>query len=208
MSHDSTDTLLHYTGLSDIGVDAVDVWFSEVYGNDTEFTKDFGVTHHYQFGGQTDGVGYAYGNFVPVLFGAEVSFGQSDVLAWIPQDKSIRAVVHSPIPVPEYYSQFIHLVLCNYFGLCAPDGVEVSPAPTTTGLQVIIHDERTSLRFASEEVASVDVMNSIGITVFASSLGQSKPEIELPVTLPSGVYFSRVRSGAGMQVKAFAIVQK
>ena len=200
------DSLLwHYLGLKAESQDGVYAYFDIVRGVDSEFTVGIGISQGFQTAYEPNTY-FLYGDIFPVLFGKESS-GENDIIAWIPSNLSLRAVMHHTVTA-NYYSVFLRRVLCNYFGLCSPDIVEPTPMPTMGYLQVVIGDDRTSIRLVGEESANLDVINLLGITVFHSHLSMNKPQIELPNTLPGGVYFARARTAAGTVVKAFVLLQK
>jgi hypothetical protein len=206
---DPQDTLWHFLGLSQEGLDELEDGYISFFGVDSEFTRGLNVSNTNDHVEETY---YPIGNFIPVLLGEEFGFGQDDVFAWIPDDTSIYAVMdHYPYPYftsyysAEYYAPFLTRVLCDYFGLCTDAVHESPPGKAALTMRVIYDGTRTDLQISGEEASEVDVSNALGVIVFRATAQAGTSLVELPATLPDGFYFARVESGSGTSVQSFAI---
>jgi len=204
---DPQDTLWHFLGLLQEGLDELEDGYILFFGVDSEFTRGVEIPNA---GDHVEETYYPIGNIIPVLFGEEFSFGQDDVFAWIPNDTALHVVMnHFPYFAPyypaEYYTPFLTLVLCDYFGLCADAVHETTPSEPAITLRVVYDGPRTDLQISGEAASEVEVANALGVKVFRSHAQAGTSLIELPATLPDGFYFARVQSDRGMNVQPFAI---
>ncbi|HZK76476.1 MAG TPA: hypothetical protein VFD13_06165, partial [Candidatus Kapabacteria bacterium] len=198
------DTLWHFLGLRREIIDNVVNTYELYFGVDSEFTAGLSVPDSIPRPLPTY---FPSGNFIPVLYGQE--FEEDDIFAWIPSDKSIRAVMHyHPANISSYYAPFLTRVLCDYFGLCT-DAVKAAPPsiPAIT-LRVVNDGESTSIVVSDQERGTLDIANAIGVTVYRASVVSGTSRIALPESLRNGVYFARLQTGHGAEVRPFAIVAK
>jgi hypothetical protein len=207
------DTLLYYLGLTSEAFSEEVARYDLFFGVDSEFTHGLSLPHAYdEINYDLADIYIPNGNFISVLFGEEVD-PINDIFAWIPVDRSIRAVVQYYPGFyygqkAEYYAPFVTRVLCDYFGLCVDAVKEAPPAVPTVTLRVVNDGVSTSLVVSSEETGTLDVMNALGVTVYHSSVNSGTSSIELPESLRNGVYFARLQTEHGGQVQPFAIVAK
>jgi hypothetical protein len=198
------DTLWRFMGLQFEGLDAIEVSYYRVHGVDSEFTKGIDTSWAQDPFGE-DGDYFPRGNISPVLF---ASADADYIFAWVPSDRSIRAVVHHSDEqiIGSYYSLFLTRVLCDYFGLCVDAVKAAPPAVPAATLRVVNDGVRTSLIVSTEPSGVLDVMNALGVTVYHASVNSGASRIELPESLQNGVYFAHLQTEHGGQVHFFAIV--
>jgi hypothetical protein len=202
---DPYDTLWHYLGLQAELEEATFDYYDTIEGVDSGFTRGLQIPQ--LFGESYEADAYSpFGNIVSVLLG-NWGFASPDILAWVPSDTSIHAVMHHPV-LGNYYSDFLTRVLCDYFGLCVDAVKETQPAVPTATLRVVNDGVSTSLVVSSVESGTIDVENALGVSVYHVSVNSGMSSIELPESLHDGVYFARLQTEHGGQVQPFAIVAK
>lgn len=203
---DPQDTLWHFIGLRSDLCEGVEGQIDTVYGVDSEFTKDFKVS----IGSQTMGAFCTPGwDVIPVLYAPGGGPAGYEFLAWISADPSILAVMHTMIIGygQPYYNPFLTRVLCDYFGLCT-DAVQEQKSTPTSDLRVVEDGDETWLVVSGQDESELDIVNTLGETVFRSMVSAGDEKIAVPANLPSGVYFARLLRNGPSEMRPFALIQK
>jgi len=204
---DSSNPLWLRVGISHTLLTALSVPVDGIYG--TNFASNISIS----FPVDIDGLGYGgpTGNITPVLFGAP--YGGGDLvptLAYISSDTSIRVVMggdDSP-GLPDYYTEFITDVVCNYFNLCSADVKTAPPVVAPENISIVRDSRDNGYSVACDFTTGgeVSVFNSLGINVWSANVHAGENLIELPAALRNGFYFVSVRSGDNVSVARFSIV--
>jgi hypothetical protein len=210
LTSDPRDTLWTFLGAKSEMATMAEERYGGVVGIDSEYTKGVAFEHTHTDPLQGDALeGYGIGpNLFSVLtsatFGDPYSTSWTRAMAWIPNDRSLHAVLHAPM-VPEYYDAFIERTFCDYLGLCSA-GIE---QPTLLQDQVAIHvsmeADRNVLVITSDAPGSLDVLNIMGAAVYRGKTEAGMNRVVLPQNLSTGVYFARVQAGRSIANKAFLL---
>ncbi len=199
-----SDTLWRFLGLQFEAQDAVAVSYYAVHGVDSEFTK--GIDTSWQqdpFG--LDGDYFPNGNISPVLF---ATADENYIFAWIPSDRSLRAVVHHADEqiIDSYYDLFLTRVLCDYFGLCT-DAVHSIPSLPQLTVRVVNDGFSNEADVTSQGPSILEIWNEVGSVVYRRSLVTGETKIPLPI-FSSGLFFARVNSGRESALCPFIVGPK
>lgn len=128
------------------------------------------------------------GDLLTVLTADGLSY--DPILAWQHEKENRKVVWHWPI-VQEHYEEFLGRVICNYFGLCEPLGVE--EREQSEGAFSVAYDPTSNRLILQnvDEFSTLEMYNLLGVKLFERKI--SERVIELPHGLLSGNYFVVVR---------------
>ncbi|SRR5579883_1005087 len=199
----SIDTLWHFLGDESEFCEAIEVWWDAYSGIDSEFTKGITLTWTHsdplQFDGEPCGMG---GNLIPVFLEHEGNDNIDDAVAWRSFDPTIKAV----LGMHDLPNIFYDRLLCGYFGLCT-DIVKESNLRETPTLRLVTTGTQTTIS-TSMQAGTLDVFNSLGVSVLCVPTVQGGTNVRIPSTLPAGAYFAVLRIASGTACQRFIQLPK
>jgi hypothetical protein len=166
---DST-CLLYFIGLTSVGYDLVNFGVHFVQGSIGAFTEGMNFENK-NYSPLDDNFSslYLYGNINRVL--SPLPDPSIDI-AVISKSDSFKAVLHYPI-IQDYYEEFLHRVICNYFGLCTQASVKQTET-TAAKISLFPNPARDVLHIRSNTdnpgLQSVEIISETGTLISKFSL--------------------------------------
>jgi len=210
--HLDSNGFWHFVGIDDVGIDAVNFGIQSVSGIAGTFTEGMDVKNRsYEPTDDNFGTWILAGKVKPVLRPAP---DPSIDIAVTYETDSFKVVLHLPT-IPDYYTEFLGRVMCNYFGLCAPLSVKPSEENPQTLFSLFPNPARDVLHIWSNTdnpgLQSAELISETGSLVSKFSLDGNMNHIDLDLgskNLSSGNYFLRLNTERESFVKQVFLLTK
>ncbi|MEI8133465.1 MAG: T9SS type A sorting domain-containing protein [bacterium] len=190
-------------GIKYVGFESIEATIEYVDGIQGTFTQGLHTLNHSYSPGSTDV------KSVLSLFGVQthVLTTQNQLhLAYSYSTDSFKVVMHWRT-IPDYYSEFLHRVLCNYFGLCAPVSVKQT-AEKPSEISLFPNPARDVLHIWSSQnlfgFRTAELVTETGSLISTYSLDENRSQIDLDLgtkRLTRGNYFLRLNNGSDSFLK-------